>query len=245
MLLLDEVTTALDPGSEAFINVMLDELAAGRTVIAATHRLATARDADQILVLDSGRLVGAGSHDELLASCDVYRELWDKQSGFEVSADGRRAAVSAERLRQIGLFADLDTDALERIAGLLTSQFYDTGERVFRAGDVGDQFYLIARGKVSVGVPAAAGDGDGAEEHVIETLGDGDHFGELALLQDRPRTATITTTAPSVLLTMSRSQFLALVARTPQMTRALEERMARSELNLEDWRRLVGQSAES
>ena len=235
VLLLDEVTTALDPGTEQAINTVLNELAVGRTVLAVTHRLATSLDADQILVLDQGELVGAGRHADLIDACEPYRRLWEKQSGFVVSSDGRRASVSADRLGQIALLADLGPTALEHVATLLTSEYFEAGETVFQQGDDGDRFYLIARGKVSVTVPEADG-GD----HEIERLGDGDHFGELALIHGRPRTATLRTLTPSVFLTMSRSQFLALVAEFPEMTRALEERMARSELNLEDWRRLIG-----
>lgn len=231
LLLLDEVTTALDPATEAAINSMLAEVAGGRTVVSATHRLAEVGSAD-ILVLDNGSLVGRGRHPELLESCRTYRTLWEKQSGFAVSADGRWASVEPYRLRMVNLFAALDDRALEQLAAQLTSEFVDAGDVIFRRGDPGDRFYLIARGRVSV---LAAGE-DGQEDYLLDRLGDGDHFGEIALLQDRPRTATIRAEVPTVLLSMSRDQFLELVASMPEIAPALEERMAQSESHLAAWR---------
>jgi ATP-binding cassette subfamily B protein len=234
ILLLDEVTTALDPSMETSVNATLARVGQGRTVVSVTHRLAAARNADQILVFDHGRLVERGTHDDLFAGSGLYRTLWDKQSGFEVSRDGRQASVDPTRLRHITLFTDLDDDTLAQIALGLTSEYYEADQTVFAQGEFGDRFYLIARGQVEVIAPGADG-----EDHVLDILGDGDHFGELALLQDRPRTATIRTVAPSVLLTMGRDELLKLVASTPEMSRMLEQRMIRSELNLDEWRRLV------
>jgi ATP-binding cassette subfamily B protein len=85
ILLLDEVTTALDPSTETSVNAMLARIGRRRTVLSVTHRLAAAHDADQILVFDHGRLVERGAHDELVAANGAYRTLWEKQSGFEVS----------------------------------------------------------------------------------------------------------------------------------------------------------------
>jgi ATP-binding cassette, subfamily C, bacterial CydD len=75
LLILDEPVSALDPESEAAIHRALHELAVDRTVVIIAHRLATLRTAHRVLLLDHGRLVAAGTHDELLRSSPLYAAL--------------------------------------------------------------------------------------------------------------------------------------------------------------------------
>ncbi|HEX5165643.1 MAG TPA: ABC transporter ATP-binding protein [Thermomicrobiales bacterium] len=79
ILILDEPTSALDARSEHLLQSALDNLMAGRTTFVIAHRLATVRRADRILVIDGGRIVEQGSHDDLLARHGLYRELFDLQ----------------------------------------------------------------------------------------------------------------------------------------------------------------------
>jgi subfamily B ATP-binding cassette protein MsbA len=87
ILLLDEATSALDTESERLVQDAIDRLMQDRTVLVVAHRLATVLDADEILVLDAGRLVERGSHQSLLAENGLYRRLYDLQfRGAEVLA---------------------------------------------------------------------------------------------------------------------------------------------------------------
>jgi subfamily B ATP-binding cassette protein HlyB/CyaB len=81
ILILDEATSALDPESEAIVVRNLAAIADGRTTIVISHRLQTIRNSNFILVMDEGRIVDQGSHDQLLARNLLYRQLWTQQMG--------------------------------------------------------------------------------------------------------------------------------------------------------------------
>jgi ABC-type multidrug transport system fused ATPase/permease subunit len=83
ILILDEATSSLDSESEAMIQDGLARLRKGRTTFVIAHRLSTIQSADQILVLESGEILERGTHGELLALNGRYRQLYDKQYGFE------------------------------------------------------------------------------------------------------------------------------------------------------------------
>jgi ATP-binding cassette, subfamily B, bacterial MsbA len=80
ILILDEATSALDAQSERIVQVALEELITGRTVLVISHRLSTIINADRILVLAHGRVAEQGKHEELLALGGVYKSLYDLQS---------------------------------------------------------------------------------------------------------------------------------------------------------------------
>ncbi|MDQ3321133.1 MAG: ABC transporter ATP-binding protein/permease [Acidobacteriota bacterium] len=83
ILILDEATSSLDSESETMIQEGLNVLRKGRTTFVIAHRLSTIRSADEILVVEAGRIVESGTHEELLALNGRYRQLYDKQYQFE------------------------------------------------------------------------------------------------------------------------------------------------------------------
>jgi len=79
VLLLDEATSALDSESERMVQAALERLSEGRTVVAIAHRLSTILKSDCIVVMDHGRILATGRHEELLAKSDLYRSLYELQ----------------------------------------------------------------------------------------------------------------------------------------------------------------------
>ncbi|PKM77958.1 MAG: ABC transporter ATP-binding protein [Firmicutes bacterium HGW-Firmicutes-15] len=222
ILVLDEATSALDPTTEARVNDTLRRIAQGRTVVSVTHRLAAITHANRICVFDNGRIVEQGSHEELLAMQGHYSALWQKQSGFILSGDGEMAEVTVERLKMVTVLAELEDDLLAEVSGLFVAERHPAGRVVVHEGDSGDKFYIIVRGRMSVTRRQAD-----KSELKLNLLEDGDHFGEIALLKSIPRTATVTTTVPTVILSLQRELFLNLIEKAPHLRKALEEHAAR------------------
>jgi subfamily B ATP-binding cassette protein MsbA len=98
ILILDEATSSLDSESEALIQDGLNALMRGRTTFIIAHRLSTVRNADQILVLEDGRIIERGSHAELMALDGRYRALYEKQYGVAVN----RLVNEGEELVDVG-----------------------------------------------------------------------------------------------------------------------------------------------
>jgi ATP-binding cassette subfamily B protein len=223
ILLLDEATSALDPADEASVKKILLELAQGRTVISATHRLSTAADADYIFVFDRGEIVEQGSHYELLALNGTYANYWRKQAGFTFSADGRHVDVDAQRLKSFPILENLDEDKLAELAPFFATETFQPGREIVRQNDGGDKFYIIARGKVEVWRTEE----QSGHTKRVAVLHDGDFFGEITLITGFPRTATVRALTVCTCISLGRGQFNKMMERSPELRRLLHEEAVR------------------
>jgi CRP/FNR family cyclic AMP-dependent transcriptional regulator len=110
------------------------------------------------------------------------------------------------------LFRGLSPVTLEQIARLCVRRTYERDAVIFSQSDPGDALYGVVTGRVRISASSAGG-----REVFLNIMDPGDTFGEIALLDGRPRTASASATAPSDLLVIARDQFLGLVAREPQL----------------------------
>jgi MFS family permease len=122
------------------------------------------------------------------------------------------APPNAELLRAIAIFRPLPSAVVEQLAHEARTQHVSAGEKVIRQGDPGDRFYVLVHGEAEVQI-------DGQRR---QTLQAGDHFGEIALLRNVPRTATVVALGDLELLTIERDDFLAAVTGHPESAHAAE-----------------------
>jgi ATP-binding cassette subfamily B protein len=209
LLLLDEATSALDPQTEAAITRSLGTLARGRTTIMVTHRLASVVHADRIFVMERGRLVQQGTHDALLAQPGLYRRLWEQQHGAVPAA--------VEPLQTVPLFQSLDGALLAAVASRLVTARYEPGAVIVEEGQPGATFHVVTRGEVEVVTTGPTG-----AETRLGVLRAGDYFGEMALLREAPRSATVRARRATELLALDRAQFATLLETFPDLRAALD-----------------------
>src|SRR5213080_4482633 len=132
--------------------------------------------------------------------------------------------MNVETLRHVPLFESLDTEAAHELCELLESLDCKAGAVLFRAGDQGDGMYLIEQGKVRICVKTKDG-----HEVTLTELHRGDFFGEMALLDGKPRSADARVAEDARLAVLSREHFLAFVRANPdvalEMLTALANRL--------------------
>jgi CRP-like cAMP-binding protein len=133
-------------------------------------------------------------------------------------------------LRRVPLFSSIEPARLKLLAYTSDVVTYRPGQVLFRKGDTGDAAYVIIKGDAVVSVPADSG------EIAIAQLGDGDFLGEIAILCDTPRTATITAQSELKALRIRKEPFFELLRQFPEiaveMTRLLAERLTRTTAEL-------------
>jgi ABC-type multidrug transport system ATPase subunit len=111
ILLLDEATSSIDSVTESFIQDSLDQLCKGKTTFVIAHRLSTILKADQILVIDKGKIMESGTHNELLAKKAAYHKLWTTQ--LKLQSDAKKESEAATGAAGLTLVNDLDADDKE------------------------------------------------------------------------------------------------------------------------------------
>jgi len=119
-------------------------------------------------------------------------------------------------LSRIPFFAGLDGAALDRLAAGTRTRRFRRGEVIFHAGDPGDALFIIISGEVKISLPSEAGD-----EAIIATLKPGEVFGELALLDGAPRSATASALSATEAVVLPRDRFRELIATEPVVRDAL------------------------
>ncbi|HZC33670.1 MAG TPA: Crp/Fnr family transcriptional regulator [Candidatus Bathyarchaeia archaeon] len=122
-----------------------------------------------------------------------------------------------QALRACGLFGTAADDVLDALVGVLRLRRFRRGETVFHQGDPGDALFIVASGSVKVVLPSEVG----PEPAIVAILGPGEFFGELAILDGAPHSATIVAVEATETLVLRREAFLALIDSDPELRRAL------------------------
>src|SRR3954452_16128953 len=125
--------------------------------------------------------------------------------------------LAADALRLCGLFGAADDAAIDTLVHVLRVRRFRRGETVFHQGDPGDALFVVASGSVKVVLPSD----EGAEPAIVAILGPGEFFGELAILDGAPHSATIVAVEPTETFVLHRDAFLSLIDSDAGLRRAL------------------------
>lgn len=143
--------------------------------------------------------------------------LIQENEKIKIDAEAEDARPQPQHLRALPLLRDLDSSLIEALTHKFVKETHDRNKIIVKEGKPGDKFYIIARGKVEVSVTGRYG-----QKVRVAVLGDGDYFGEMALIEESLRTATVETLTPCLLLKLEVSEFRSLVDKAPETRKALE-----------------------
>ena len=182
IVLADEPTAALDKKT-------------GREVVTLFQELAKQEGCTIIIVTHDNRILDVADRIVNMVDGYIHSNVLVKES-----------AAICEFLKECPAFADLSPRSLSEVADKMQAVLYPPGTVIIKQGDPGKEFFLIRQGSVNVTQT------DGQEERRLATLKEGDFFGEVALLEDRPRNATVTTDSETLCYTLSKDEFRAVVS---------------------------------
>lgn len=124
-------------------------------------------------------------------------------------------------LKRLPMFTGLPDNVLRKIAVKLTGQSIDEGEVLIQKGDIADSCYVITKGRFKIATVGPKG-----EELILNTSGPGEAIGEMALIDDAPRSATVTAQVPSEVFQLSREDFLAVLRDYPSLSQEMMRRFS-------------------
>ena len=177
------------------------------------------------MVFDQGKLIEEGSHEELLKLNGRYHFLYQKQNGIQLSETGHRVTIAPEWLGTLPVFEHLPQELLVEISELMIPERFAEDKIVVAEGELGDKVYVVAHGKLQVSSQRSEMSAQ------VLYMEDGDYFGEIALLSNVLRTATVRTVVPTILLSLSKTEFEKLLLNDPEtrfrLEKVAEERLKR------------------
>jgi CRP/FNR family transcriptional regulator, cyclic AMP receptor protein len=141
----------------------------------------------------------------------------------------RRGREALDTLRNIPLFSSVRDADLEAIASLLIERRFPRHKTIVEEGLPGDYMYILCEGRVQVSKLS-----DDGREKILEFLEDGDFFGEMSLLDNAPRSASVRALADTRILALSRADFLAVLRRSPDLAMAVIQELTRRLRRVDD-----------
>jgi CRP/FNR family transcriptional regulator/CRP/FNR family cyclic AMP-dependent transcriptional regulator len=139
----------------------------------------------------------------------------------------------AEVLARVPLFTGLAPEQAAQLAEVAQRRSFKRGEVIFHKGDAGSSLYMIVQGQVKIVLPS-----DSGEEALLAVLDADDFFGELSLIDEQPRSATVVATEPTETLVLHRADFLKFISNSPglavDMLRILAQRLRETDEFIED-----------
>jgi putative ABC transport system ATP-binding protein len=184
IVLADEPTAALDKVT-------------GRTVVTLFQEMARELGSTIIIVTHDNRILDVA--DRIVNMVDGY---------IHSNVLVRESAAICEFLKECPSFADLSPRSLSEVADKMQAVLYPPGTTIIRQDEAGNEFFLIRKGTVNVTQATKQG------ERQVATLKEGDFFGEVALMEDQPRNATVTAQTETLCYTLSKDEFREVMSRS-------------------------------